>query len=254
VGGNVRLLGGVEDFRTFYNMINNKVYTLESVAAGAPKAYSFTDFNPESVTSYEVGYKGLAVQKKLLIDIYGYYGQYTNFLTRRLVAQSKTGNPADLGNPNARSIYSLPVNAEGKVNTFGFGIGLDYRLPKNFQVSTNLSSDELQDLPAGQVSFFNSPKYRFNASLANNGFGPSKRLGFNVAYRWQDTYFYQGDFASGQVPEIQTVDAQISLKLPKTKSILKLGANNLLNQYYVNAIGNAQVGGLYYVSYGFNVY
>jgi outer membrane receptor protein involved in Fe transport len=90
--------------------------------------------------------------------------------------------------------------------------------------------------------------------LANNGFGPSKRLGFNVAYRWQDTYFYQGDFASGQVPAIQTVDAQISLKLPKTKSILKLGANNLLNQYYVNAIGNAQVGGLYYVSYGFNVY
>ena len=254
VGGNVRLLGGVEDFRTFYNMINNKVYTLESVAAGTPKAYSFSDFNPESVTSYEVGYKGLALQKKLLIDIYGYFGQYTDFLTRRLVVQSKTGNPADLGNPNARNVYSLPVNAAGKVKTFGFGIGLDYRLPKNFQVSTNLSSDELQDLPAGQVSFFNSPKYRFNASLANNGFGPSKRLGFNVAYRWQDTYFYQGDFASGQVPAIQTVDAQISLKLPKTKSILKLGANNLLNQYYVNAIGNAQVGGLYYVSYGFNVY
>lgn len=254
VGGNVRLLGGVENFRTFYNMINNKVYTLESVAAGTPKAYSFTDFSPESVTSYEVGYKGLAVQKKLLIDIYGYYGQYTNFLTRTLVAQSKTGNPADLGNPNARNIYSLPVNAAGKVNTFGFGIGLDYRLPKNFQLSTNLSSDELQDLPAGQVSFFNSPKYRFNASFANNGFGPSKRLGFNVAYRWQDTYFYQGDFASGQVPAFQTVDAQISLKLPKTKSILKLGANNLLNQYYVNAIGNAQIGGLYYVSYGFNVY
>lgn len=254
VGGNVRLLGGVEDFRTFYNMINNKVYTLESVTAGTPQAYSFTDFKPESVTSYEVGYKGLAVQKKLLIDIYGYYGQYSDFLTRRLVAQSKTGNPADLGNPNARNVYSLPVNTDGKVKTFGFGIGLDYRLPKNFQVSTNLSSDELQDLPAGQVSFFNSPKYRFNASLANNGFGPSNRLGFNVAYRWQDTYFYQGDFASGQVPAIQTVDAQVSLKLPKTKSILKLGANNLLNQYYVNAVGNAQIGGLYYVSFGFNVY
>jgi len=254
VGGNVRLLGGVEDFRTFYNMINNKVYTLESVVAGAPQAYQFGDFNPESVTSYEIGYKGLAAEKKLLIDVYGYFGQYTNFLTRRLVAQSKTGNIADLANPTARNVYSLPVNASGKVTTFGFGIGLDYRLPKNFQVSTNLSSDELEDLPAGQVSFFNSPKYRFNASLANNGFGPSKRMGFNVAYRWQDTFFYQGDFASGQVPAFQTVDAQLSLKLPKTKSILKVGANNLLNQYYVNAVGNAQVGGLYYVSFGYNVY
>lgn len=254
VGGNVRLLGGVEDFRTFYNMINNTVYTLESVTAGSPQAYSFTDFNPEAVTSYEVGYKGLAIEKKLLIDIYGYFGQYTNFLTRRLVAQSKTGNPADLSNPNSRNVYSLPVNTEGKVKTFGFGIGLDYRLPKNFQVSTNLSSDELQELPAGQVSFFNSPKYRFNASLANNGFGPQDRLGFNVSYRWQDTFYYQGDFASGQVPSFQTVDAQVSLKLPKTKSILKLGANNLLNQYYVNAVGNAQVGGLYYVSFGYNIY
>ncbi len=254
VGGNVRLLGGVEDFRTFYNMINNPVYTLESVTAGSPQTYSFSDFNPESVTSYEVGYKGLALEKKLLIDVYGYVGQYTNFLTRRLVAQSKTGNPADLGNPTARNVYSLPVNADGKVKTYGFGIGLDYRLPKNFQVSTNLSSDELDELPAGQVSFFNSPKYRFNASLANNGFGPSKRMGFNVSYRWQDTFFYQGDFASGQVPSFQTVDAQVSLKLPKTKSILKLGANNLLNQYYVNAVGNAQVGGLYYVSYAYNVY
>jgi hypothetical protein len=42
--------------------------------------------------------------------------------------------------------------------------------------------------------------------------------------------------------------------MPSTKSILKLGANNLLNQYYYNGIGNSYVGGLYYVSFGFNIY
>jgi hypothetical protein len=33
-----------------------------------------------------------------------------------------------------------------------------------------------------------------------------------------------------------------------------LGANNLLNQYYVNAAANSMVGGLYYVSFGYNVF
>jgi outer membrane receptor protein involved in Fe transport len=50
------------------------------------------------------------------------------------------------------------------------------------------------------------------------------------------------------------LDAQISYRLPKTKSIVKLGANNLLNQYYYDAVGNPRIGGLYYLSYGFNVY
>ena len=65
---------------------------------------------------------------------------------------------------------------------------------------------------------------------------------------------YQGDFASGNLPAVHTLDAQVSVKLPKTKSIFKLGANNLLNQYYYNGVGNAQIGGLYYVSFGYNLY
>jgi outer membrane receptor protein involved in Fe transport len=73
-------------------------------------------------------------------------------------------------------------------------------------------------------------------------------------YRWQQSLLYQGDFATGNLPDVQTVDAQVSFKLPKTKSILKVGATNLLNQYYYNAIGNSQVGGLYYISFGYNVY
>ena len=79
-------------------------------------------------------------------------------------------------------------------------------------------------------------------------------VGFNIAYRWQDAFFFQGDFANDNLPAIHTVDAQISFKLPSTKSIVKIGANNLLNQYYVNAAGNSIVGGLYFVSFGYNVF
>ena len=93
-----------------------------------------------------------------------------------------------------------------------------------------------------------------NASFGNSGFGKDKRLGFIVAYRWQDKFYFEGDLANGNLPAVQTVDAQISYKFPKTKSILKLGANNLLNEYYYNAVGNSQVGGLYYLSFGYNIY
>ncbi len=152
--------------------------------------------------------------------------------------QNKAGGPITLADTSGSvgNVYSVPVNIKDKVKTYGFGLGIDYKLPRNFLISLNGSSDQLSNLPAGFVSFFNSPKYRANATLANSGFGNKKRYGFNVTYKWQDKYFYQGDFASGNVPDIQTIDAQVSAKLPKTKTIVKLGANNLLNQYYVNAV------------------
>ena len=109
-------------------------------------------------------------------------------------------------------------------------------------------------MPTNFIASFNSPKYKLNAAFGNSGFGKDKRLGFNVVYRWQDAFYFQGDLANGNLPAVQTVDAQVSYKIPKTKSVFKIGANNLLNQYYYNAVGNSHVGGLYYVSYGYNIY
>jgi len=254
VGGNTRLLGGDPSFRTFYKFNTNPVYFLDDLRAGTVTPYDNIDFKPESVSTFEVGFKGLQLNDKLLIDLYGYFGQYQDFLTRTLLVQNQTGAAITQADTSKGNIYSVPVNITDKVKTFGFGISLDYRLPLGFGITVNASSDELKDVPAGFVSFFNSPKYRFNGTLSNSGFGASKRFGFNITYKWQDQYFYQGDFASGNVPEIHIVDAQVSAKLPKSKSIIKLGANNLLNQYYVNAVGNAQVGGLYYISFGYNLF
>lgn len=254
VGSNTRLLGGDPSFRTFYNFNTNPVYFLDDLRAGKVKSFDNVNYKPESVSSFEAGFKGLQLNGKLLIDLYGYFGQYQDFLTRRLIVQNQTGAPISQADTSRGNIYSVPVNITAKVKTFGYGISLDYRLPAGFGLAFNASSDELKDVPPGFVSFFNAPKYRFNASVSNSGFGTLKRYGFNVTYRWQDQYFYQGDFASGNVPKIHVVDAQLSAKLLKSKSIIKLGANNLLNQSYVNAVGNARIGGLYYVSFGYNLY
>jgi outer membrane receptor protein involved in Fe transport len=90
-------------------------------------------------------------------------------------------------------------------------------------------------------------------SFANTGFGKNDNLGFNVSWRWQEGFFYENDFNQGDLPAFHSVDASISLKQPKIKSLFKLGATNLLNQYYRTAVGNPSIGGLYYVSFAYNV-
>ncbi|HMJ45923.1 MAG TPA: TonB-dependent receptor [Ferruginibacter sp.] len=251
-----KLIGGNETFRNYYKFDTNPAYDRDSLQKNPNNKIKqeFGQLKPESLSSFELGYKGLVMNSNLLIDIYGYYGQYTDFLARRVVVQSKIGGPLSATNTDTVQIYSVPINSPAKVKTYGWGIGLDYKLPRNFTVSVNAASDNLTDVPTNFIASFNSPKYKFNASVGNTGFGKEKRLGFNVAYRWQDDFYFQGDLANGNLPEVQTVDAQVSYRLPKTKSMIKLGANNLLNQYYYNAIGNSQIGGLYYVSFGYNIY
>ncbi|MES2849649.1 MAG: TonB-dependent receptor [Bacteroidota bacterium] len=240
-GGGVRLVGGNKYFDANYGFSTKPTFYFDSAKVGA--AYKKEEFKPESVNSFEAGYKGLLADGKLLVDVYGYYGQYQNFITRRLIIQ-----------PDSNDIFSIPVNTTSKVKTFGWGLSLDYRLPKNFTVAGNVSSDELKDVPVGFKTYFSTPKYRANISLGNSGFAYKNRMGFNIVYRWQDAFFYESDFTNGQINAVHTLDAMVSYKFPAQKVLIKLGATNLLNEYYTNGMGNSVIGGLYYVSLGYNVF
>lgn len=261
IGSNTRLLGGNSSFQSFYKL-NSRPTFLLSALPSVTTPYVIPEFKPESVNTYEIGYKGLVANGKLLIDAYAYFGQYQDFITRTLLIQPNSGNVQDVINAlannvtvsNVGQIYSVPINSTTKVKTYGFGLSLDYRLPYGFIVGGNLSSDTLSDVQTGFRAAFSTPRYRTNLSVGNNAFGYQKRMGFNVTYRWQKGFFYESDFTNDYIANVNTVDMQVSYKFPSTKSILKLGANNLLNQYYVNGAGNSIVGGLYYISFGYNLY
>ncbi len=261
VGANTRLLGGTDYFKSQYGLTTNS-YQLDALPATTSQ-YKFQEFKPESVATFEIGYKGLHFNDKLLVDAYYYTGQYQDFLTRTLLTQPLPGKTLTdvltalgTGVPvtNVSNIYSIPINSSQKIKTSGYGISLDYKLPKNFNVGANFYSDALGSVPANFRTFFSTPKYRTNVSFSNNGIGKNKRFGFSATYRWQEEFQYDSDFSNGVIPAIHTVDAQISYKLPAQKSIIKLGANNLLNQYYTNGVGNSIVGGLYYVAFAYNVF
>ncbi|MEO8823740.1 MAG: TonB-dependent receptor [Ginsengibacter sp.] len=265
VGGGTALIGGVPSFKTYYHFDTNPVYAIDNnLFAGSPQVADLNKFKAETVNSFEGGYKGLLFQKKLLVDLYGYYGVYHDFISRTLVAQSVNGDKsvftdpatvkANLNDPKLTTTYSVPVNVKSDVNTYGFGLSLTYSLPHNFLIDGNVSSDHLGDVPKGFIAGFNTPELRAGGSFSNTGFGKQNRFGFNIGYRWQDKVDYQGDFANGVVPAYQTVDAQVSYKFFNPKVLLKIGATNLLNQYYRNGFGNPAIGGLYYVSVGYNVF
>jgi len=260
VGGGTRLLGGLQTFQDYYKFSSNAVYDVTTLQASNTRTVrKFDKFKAETVNEVEAGYKGLLLHKKLLIDIYGYYGIYKDFIARTLVAQSVSGNAnnvttVNLTNPALVTLYSVPTNVTSQVKTYGFGVGIDYSLPRDFSIGVNASSDKITDVPAGFVAAFNAPLYRVGAYIANSGFGYNNRLGFNISWRWQDDVDYQGDFANGHVPAYNTVDGQINYKFPVEKILLKLGATNLFNQYYRNGFGNAAIGGLYYVSFGYNLF
>ncbi len=282
------LLGGLPALRDFYKFSTMPAYTLASVnkygaavaaaaatgnvpgiisAASLLQAQQFGEFKPESSTSFEVGYKGLFA-KRLLVDIYAYWAKYKDFIGGVSVVQSST-TPGPLGpvgilglnadgtvgnSALTRNVYSVSMNQTSDVTTNGWGASVEYLMAKNFSVSGNLYSDMIGPVETGFIPYFNTPKFRRNIALNNSGFGPKNLLGFNLTYRWIDAFHYEGTFAAGELPAYETFDAMLSMKLPKTKSLIKIGATNMFNRYYRTGFGNPQIGGLYYMSFGWNVF
>jgi len=250
--GSARLIGGLPQFITAYGLNDNQTYDTATLnrylnTGATPTAYQYQTFKPETVTSWELGYKGL-IADKLLLDVYGYYAQYTNFIGLTVLVK----DPLTLGQ-TAANTFGIYTNSPTKVNTGGAGIGLDYSMPAGFIVSGNYAYSTISSKDESQQTDFNTPKNKFNLSLAN--YTIAKVYGFNITYRWQEAYLYQSSFITGNTPAFGTLDAQISMKLPKLNhSLIKLGASNILNKYHVDAIGDARIGGLYYISFGYNIF
>ena len=249
--GSARLIGGLPQFISYYDLTEN-TYDTASLGNFArtgqqPAQYQFKEFKPETVASWELGYKGI-IGEKLFIDVYGFYAQYTNFIGLTVLIK----DPFTRGQ-TPQNTYGIYTNSSNKVNTVGAGIGLQYTLPKGFFVGGNLAYNDLSNADANVLTQFNTPKIKYNLMVGNNSI--KKVFGFNLTYRWQDSYTYESSFVSGTTPAFGALDAQISMKLPKiNNSMIKIGATNLINKYYTDAIGNSQVGGLYYISFGYNIY
>jgi len=260
------LIGCLPQFQTYFNLTTPglKGYTAASVfntsgngyRNGSPADSSrlveavYKEVKPETVKSYEIGYKGI-LSNKLLIDAYFYYSKYDNFLLTSAVVQSRTGYKLGAYSEFTSNNYSYVQNSETTVKSTGWGIGIDYRVYKGYSVYGNIFSDVLKDVPPGEVTYFNAPKYRFNLGVRNDNV--CHNVGFNIVYKWQDDNYYEGTFITGTLPSFGWLDAQVSYRPKGTKSTFRIGGTNVANNYQRTGYGSPAVGGLYYMSYGYNL-
>lgn len=236
--GGYTLLGGLPWVQDYIDVKSNPVF---EVGGNSTAPYVFTELKPEKSRSFEIGYKAI-LDKKLLVDAYAYWGKYTDFLGRTTLFQ-----------PSTDKIYSIVVNTQQEVSTNGYGLGLQYKAAKYHTLFLNAYSDEIGDVEAGFIPYFNTPKYRINAGYDNSGIGKAKKLGFAVNIHWQDAVFWEGEMASGPINAYSTIDAQVSYKIPSLKSMVKLGGTNITNHYYRTGFGSPAIGAVYYVSLAFGV-
>lgn len=228
-------------------------------ATGAPVGGNanllVTDFvnyvKPERLQSFEIGYKG-TFSNKLLIDANFYYSAYTDFIGGDdVVSKAPTthqGNTIPAG-----TTFSPYRNSSEDVTSFGIGVGATYNLPKGYQIIGNYNYADFSSDQADGSTFragFNTPKNKFNIGFANRKV--TKNFGFNINFRWQESFNWQSDFGDWIVPEFGVLDAQVSYRIPSIKTVLKLGGTNLGGGDYRTNLGGPFVGQTYYLSLTFD--
>jgi outer membrane receptor protein involved in Fe transport len=249
----------------------NNSYTRSSVEAfGAtsnPNALQIGNPNvvkPEQVTSIEVGYRGKF--GKTIIDFSAYHNTYEDFISQEVVLAPFYGNVSDntvvssgltlsqlaiaSGDYQAYSTYT---NSKAPVKSYGASLGVSTKVFGNYDLGGSYTYAKLdfdRDTYPDFTTNFNTPEHKFKASFGNTEV--VKNLGFNIAYRYSDDYYWEATFGNGIVPEYHVLDAQVSLKVPSFKSTFKAGATNLLGDEYFTAFGTGFIGSMYYIGWTIN--
>ncbi|WP_420148099.1 TonB-dependent receptor domain-containing protein [Spirosoma sp.] len=258
------------------------LYQSNPQAIPPPRVYSIDPnrFTTEKLKTWEVGYKTL-IKNKMLVDAFYFSSQYSDLLSFQTLYQLLTPGTSTTALLSSVNYRTLQVNVNNRNEAFvrGAGLTIDYNLGDGFTLKGNythqiglvtLRDDQgvirtdlagapvikrkMSDPEVVQLSrnFFNSPENRYTVSLSNPRL--TDHLGINVTYRWTDKMWYEQGITAGDVwlPSWTSLDAQVSYKIPLLKSLIKLGGTNILNKYYAQGYGLAQIGGLYYVSLTFD--
>ena len=232
-------------------------FSANSVAIGAPEAVITPLVKPEEITAYEAGYRGQF--GRIAIDISGYYNKYKNFISNTTVLVPFYGQAGD----NATSLLALQngdffpyqtyTNSLADIESYGITAGVDARIMGNFNIGVNYTYADLEFDQAAFPDFrtnFNTPNHKVKASFGNTAL--FENFGFNINYRWSDSYLWQATFGDGIIDSYTVIDAQINYSLPAWKSIIKAGGSNVLGDEYFSAIGTGAVGSIFYIGWSYS--
>jgi outer membrane receptor protein involved in Fe transport len=268
--GTIKLIGNLNGLNNVYtqNSVTNALNILGETQTGSNSAaaeaalvpINLAPIKPEHLTSFEFGYRS-EISNRLLIDLTGYYGIYTNFIgfTRVVSPYDAThtaGNPAD----NIIAGYYQPlqtwVNSPGAVPSWGADASISYYAGRGITPYINYTYADLNDNNISNnqltvLSGFNTPRHKINIGL--NARKVWKGLGFSANWKWLTAYQWESPFANGIVPSYHTLDLQIYYEVPSAYSTFRIGGSNVYNNRHIEAVGSPEIGALYYVAYSFEL-
>jgi iron complex outermembrane recepter protein len=264
------ILGGVPSIASRYGIFNGGAWTKDSYdnffaqggrldpTTGAIlsnpgnvtlETANISYIKPERQQTFEVGYKGL-LGGKLLMDLNFYYSTYTDFAGTQVVA-GKVSTTHQGKQVNAGRSWVLATNSTSTLSSNGIGLGLSYNLYKNFVFNGNYNYATFSGQQgAGFLTQFNTPTNRFGIGIGNRQL--ANNLGFNLNYRYQQSFFWESLFGETTIPAYGVIDAQINYKFSYLKTMIKIGGSNLGGKDYRTSFGSPYVGQIYYVSLVFD--
>ena len=209
---------------------------------------------PEHIQAFDAGYKAVLFNNTLVVDWDFYYNIEKGFLGQVEVGVPTTGVVGsdsaafDAYTKTRNTRYRVFTNAKNTYFSYGSSLRLSYNIYKTYSLSGNLNYNDLKTLEKNDIFItgFNTPKWSANVQFGNREF--FKNFGFNIIWKWQENYLWESPLATGNVPSFNTFDAQVSYKLPKVNTALKLGGTNVFNKRYFQYAAGPTIGALYYFS------
>jgi len=218
---------------------------------------------PEQVYSFEIGYR-TKMFDKIFLDVVYYHSNYKNFIGLVDVIKTRTSPTIDLytastqiNNSTQNEKYFIYTNSQKNISIQGISTGLKYIAPVGIIFSGNLTwSDIATDVDDPLIPGFNTPKFKFNASIANRRLDKMENnpgfenLGYNLVWRWQSGFDWESPFGNGWIDAAGSWDFQLSYRFHNPESILKIGVTNFFNDDpYTTSFGSPQIGSFYYISF-----
>jgi hypothetical protein len=227
------------------------------------------DGRPEGINSFEAGYKSVLFNNKLFIDFDAYTNIYSGFLGQvqvfvpidetigsdaaviAMVDRNRDATAAGLGNAASKgqARYRVYTNAKNKYTTYGTSLGITYNFYKTFTISGNINYNKIKgnSTPDLFITGFNTPNWTSNLSVGNRSV--TKNVGFNIVWKWQNSFLWESPLVTGTVDAINNIDAQVTYHLPAAKSTIKLGGTNIFNKRHIEYAGGPTIGALYYIAW-----
>ncbi|MBO3697622.1 TonB-dependent receptor domain-containing protein [Roseivirga sp. E12] len=283
--GDKVLIGGLEQVTDFYELQGNayiqqslrdyeraiintiiednikielaKLRHIDILANGIVRQDQFRGLEPERITSFEFGYRSL-IQDRRVFEVNYYRNYYQNFIGNLRIVKPRTSPSLDLiravnqaSSPGTSDLIFVTANSEKQIITQGLEVLYDITGLSGINFSVNATfADIIQDADDPLIPGFNTPPFKFNVKVGHRRI--SRNFGAEFTWRSRTAFDWRSPFADGRVTGFSTFDVQLTFRVPRANSLIRIGGNNVTNNNQFNSYGGPEISAFYYVSFSFD--